>query len=159
MENPRIFASLSSICVLASSASYIAFFTSSGFLNHLQLIAACAFLSLRYFVTVCLWSNHRMSYWRGASMSLSAHFSLDSRHFVILRPLLTVKSCWKVFWSVFKKNVNICADNTQVQIDYQQGISNVPLCNVNLEIGIFRRWSHNPFSSAYFFLKSPYHSC
>ena len=53
IKNPTMIGSLCSICALASSNSYNELFTWSGFLNSLHSIAACIFLSLSYFVTVC----------------------------------------------------------------------------------------------------------
>ena len=53
MKNPTKIGFLCSVCAFASSTLNNEIFTWSGFLNSLLWIAACVFLSLSYFVTVC----------------------------------------------------------------------------------------------------------
>ena len=53
MKNPTMMGSFCSICALASSISCNEMFTWSSFLNNFLLMAACVFLSVRYFATVC----------------------------------------------------------------------------------------------------------
>ena len=119
LNNPTMIGSLCWICALASSISDNQLFTWPSFLNSLLLLAACVFLSLKYFYSVLaavyslvsIGANgqelHGLCDYTGVGIFVTFPFCI---HCCLYKAVETF------FWSLLNKTVNFCNKQPQLQI-------------------------------------------